>query len=132
MIAAWCKEQLYQRAWTLYLALRRPGRLIARRPTAGWATGDLIAHDAGKQAAAIDTASAMEGVGQMILLVRKAPHGHTLADLAEVDRLLACTLRHLAPMAVADPAEVAAEVADDHLDIRAFIFVAHRVHPRNT
>jgi hypothetical protein len=132
MTTAWCEQQLYQRARTRYLALSRPGLLIARRTTAGWATGDLIAHDAGKQAAAIDTAAAMEGIGQMVLLVRRAPHGHTVADPAEVNRLLACALRHLAPVTIADPAEVVTEIADDHLDIRAFIFVAHRVHPRNT
>ena len=132
MTTAWCKQQLYQRAWTRYLALCRPGRLLVCRTTAGWATNDLFVHDAGKQAAAIDTAATVEGIGQMILLVRRAPHGHALADPAEVNGPLACALRHLAPVTIADPAEVVAEVADDHLYIRAFICVAHRVHPRNT
>src|SRR5262249_6263702 len=93
---------------------------------------DLIAHQAGKQATTIDTAVAMEGIGQVILLVGRAPHSHALADPAEVNRLIVYALWHLAPMAVADPAEVATEVADHHLNIRAFVFVAHRVHPCNT
>src|SRR5262245_35729011 len=74
----------------------------------------------------------MERIGEMILLVGRAPHSHTLADLAKVNRLLACALRHLAPVAIADPAEVTTEVADHHLNIRAFVFVAHSVHPCNT
>jgi hypothetical protein len=125
MATARCEQQLHQRAGAFWFARCRPGRLIARRATAGWAAGDLIAHDAGKEATAIDTAAAMEGLGQMILLVRRAPYGHTLADLAEMNRLFAGALRHLAPMTIADPAKVAAEIASDHLDIRAFIFVAH-------
>jgi hypothetical protein len=70
----------------------------------------------------------MEDVGQVILLVRGAPHGHTLADPAQVDRLLAGALRHFAPVPVANPAKIAADIADHHLHIRTLKLIAHRVH----
>jgi len=38
---------------------------------------------------------------------------------------LAGAFRHFAPVAVAAPAKAAADVADDHENIRAFILIAH-------
>jgi hypothetical protein len=70
----------------------------------------------------------MEPIGPMVLLVCEAPHSQALAGLAEVNRLLDRALLRRAPVTVANPAKVAAEVADHHPDIRAFILVAHPVH----
>ena len=71
----------------------------------------------------------MEPIGPMVLLVREAPHGQALAGLAEVNGLRDRALRHLAPVTVANPAKITAEVADHHPDIRAFILVAHPSTP---
>ena len=69
----------------------------------------------------------MQRLGQVILLVRGAPQRHILARLAKMNWLLSRALGHLAPMAVAHPAELAADIADHHADIRAFILIAHSV-----
>jgi hypothetical protein len=70
----------------------------------------------------------MQLVGPMVLLVRAAPHGQALAWPAEMHGLFGRALLRHAPMTIANPAKVAAEVADHHLNIRAFILIAHSVH----
>ncbi len=125
------KSSRDKRTWMLCSRCgSRQSWLLARRAATGWAAGDLLAHNAGKQAAAIGAGAAVEGIGPMILLVCWAPYRQRLAGCAKVCGPLAHVLRHLAPVAVADPAEVATQIADHHLNIRALILVAHRVLPQ--
>ena len=70
----------------------------------------------------------MERIGPMVLLVREAPHSQALAGLAEVNGLIDRALRRLAPVTIANPAKVAANIADHYADIRSLILIAHRVH----
>jgi hypothetical protein len=70
----------------------------------------------------------MKHIGQMILLVRGAPHSYAPACLAEVDRLIASGLRHFVPVAVADPAKVLTDIADNHTDIRSLELITHYIH----
>jgi hypothetical protein len=70
----------------------------------------------------------MKHIGQMVLFVRRAPHGYVPAGPAEVERLIAGGLRHLVPVAVANPAKFPADIADDYTDICSLEFVAHCVH----
>ena len=103
----------------LHSRLRGWGQAIAGHTTAGWAAGNCSSHDASKQTTTIDTCAAMKRIGQMILLMRAAPQRHTLAYFAQMNWLLTGTLGHRAPTIVADPAEVIADIADYHADIRA-------------
>jgi hypothetical protein len=86
-----------------------------------------MGHDAGKQAATIDTWAPMQRLGQMILLMRAAPQRQTLARFAQMNWLVTRTLGHRAPTTVAHPAEIAADIADHHAGIRALVLIAHSV-----
>jgi hypothetical protein len=131
-------------AWTQCNEETRPGtrlfnllwhwqrRTLATRTPTGRATGLLFAHNASKQTATIDAFTPMESIGQMIGLVRRAPYALVLAGAAEMCGLIANSVRHLAPIAIADPAKIAAQVACHNLYAARSHLVAHRVHPCNT
>ena len=87
-----------------------------------------LAYDTGEQATTIGTGAAMKHIRQVKLLMRGAPQRHILARLAKMNWLVSRTLGHLAPMTVAHPAEIAADIADHHADIRALVLIAHSVH----
>lgn len=70
----------------------------------------------------------MKCIRQVILLMGLAPDGERLANRAEVN-WLAGALWHLAPAAITIPAEVAADIADDHAGIWTLILIAHDLHP---
>jgi len=95
---------------------------------AGWAARDSSGHDTGKQAATIGTGAAMQRIGQMILLMRGTPQRHAPAHFAQMNWLFTRTLGHRAPAIVAHPAEIVANIADHHADIRTLVLKAHSVH----
>jgi hypothetical protein len=95
---------------------------------AGGAAGNRIGHHTRKQTTAIGTGAAMKHMGQMVLLMRGAPQRHTLARFTQVNRLLIRAVGHRAPPAVADPAEIAADIASHDADIRALVLIAHSVY----
>jgi hypothetical protein len=128
---AQCDEQPCQGAGLLCWLRRRQGRPLAGSAAAGGAAGDLLAHDAGKQASAVGTAAPVENIGPMILLVRRAPYSHALAGPAEMCRLTADAMRHLAPVAIIDPAKVAAEIAGHDVVAAGPCLIAHRILPCN-
>jgi hypothetical protein len=94
--------------------------------------GDLLTHDTGKQTTAVGTATPMEDIGPMILLVRGTPYGYAPAGAAEMCGLPIDALRHLAPVTVINPAKVATEIAGHNVYARRPDLITHRVHPCNT
>src|SRR5687768_14857569 len=84
-------------------------------PATRGAMAQLGLYDAGEEAAAVDARLAMHGVGGMIRTVRGAPERVGSAGAAQMKRAVGAMHGHLAQVAVADIAEVAADVADDHM-----------------
>jgi hypothetical protein len=119
---------MQQRGRWLGIRLRRWQHAIASGAAAGWAAGDRIDHCAGKQPAAINTRAAMQRFRQTILLVCRTPQRHTPACSAQVNWLLFRTLRHLAPVRIAHPAEIVTDIADYYANIPTLVLIAHSVH----
>lgn len=88
---------------------------------------DTLLHCAGEQAATGDARLAMIVFGAVIMLVHLAPQRRCAAGAAQMNRLALRVEPHLAPIAIKDRADAAAQVARDDPTMLRMLLITHDI-----